>query len=124
MIRQRICFKAAREFDCRLVQWRNIPYFQNLETTGFTQGRSREVADGTNWLQLGHCNSLQSYSRTCARLVKISPHHSRDEIYARCSEFGEVIALYFVIKKNEEGFFYYDGTGFVQLEIPVVFREL
>eukprot|EP00973_Karenia_brevis_P050645 7033639-Karenia_brevis.AAC.1 len=48
--------KAAREFDCKVVHVRRIPYFQSLETTGFTQGRSREVADGTKWLQLGHCN--------------------------------------------------------------------
>eukprot|EP00973_Karenia_brevis_P008573 1159204-Karenia_brevis.AAC.1 len=41
--------RTALEFNFRLLHVRGVPYFQSLETTGFTQGRAREVKDKSKW---------------------------------------------------------------------------
>eukprot|EP00973_Karenia_brevis_P046448 6441068-Karenia_brevis.AAC.1 len=62
--------RTAREFDCRLLHIRGLHDFQSLETTGFSQGRSREVAGKSKWLQLGRYEDRQAYSRVAARFVQ------------------------------------------------------
>eukprot|EP00973_Karenia_brevis_P033635 4637642-Karenia_brevis.AAC.1 len=43
---------------------------------------------------------------------------SRDEIYLKCKEFGEVVGTYFIVEGTNEGFFKYNGTGLVQFRDP------
>eukprot|EP00973_Karenia_brevis_P045244 6266921-Karenia_brevis.AAC.1 len=58
--------QEAIDFNCRLCHWHKLPYYQSLETTGFCGGKDIVVADGYRWLELGHYNGAQSYSRVCA----------------------------------------------------------
>eukprot|EP00973_Karenia_brevis_P028143 3877478-Karenia_brevis.AAC.1 len=110
---------TALEYHCRVCQWHKYPYYQSLETTGFCGGKERVVADGFRWLELGQGpGGGQSFNRVCARFVQISPLMTRDEIYLKCKEFGEVVGIYFIVKQTEQGYFTYDGTGFVQFRDP------
>eukprot|EP00973_Karenia_brevis_P039265 5422748-Karenia_brevis.AAC.1 len=102
--------RVAREFGCRLLHERGDWYFQSLETTGFVGGTQRIVHDGSKWLELGKYEGRQSYSRVAARFVQLGNRHIRDEMYEACEEFGEVIAIYFDIKSDSEGRYYYTGT--------------
>eukprot|EP00973_Karenia_brevis_P050883 7066754-Karenia_brevis.AAC.1 len=44
-------------------------------------------------------------------------------MYEACEEFGEDIAIYFDIKSDRAGRYYYTGTGFVQLRDPGSLRN-
>eukprot|EP00973_Karenia_brevis_P061530 8555161-Karenia_brevis.AAC.1 len=44
-------------------------------------------------------------------------------MYEACEEFGEVIAIYFDVKSDSDGRWYYTGTGFVQHRDPRSLRN-